>query len=142
MSQTHISSTLRQLVAERSGYSCSYCLTAQDIVGASFTIDHIVPEALGGTTTADNLCLACWSCNLIKGSRIAAIDPQTNEMARLFDPNTQKWNEHFTWQADGLLIIGLTPTGRATVHGLKLNRPPLINARRLWIKAGWHPPQE
>jgi hypothetical protein len=140
MSQTYIAPALRSLVAKKSGYRCSYCLTVEEIVGALFTVDHIIPESLGGTTTPDNLCLACWSCNLIKSDKIVALDPETGEIVRLFHPNTQTWQEHFTWQANGLLIVGLTPTGRATVNALKLNRPPLINARRLWLKVGWHPP--
>jgi len=109
-------------------------------VGARFTVDHIIPESLGGTTTLDNLCLACWGCNLIKQDRIAALDPETGEVVRLFHPHKQDWHEHFTWVAGGLFIVGLTPTGRATVSALKLNRAPLVSARRLWIEAGWHPP--
>jgi hypothetical protein len=141
MSQTRITPVLRRIVAEKSGYRCSYCLTAEEIVGTLFTVDHIVPESLGGLTTTENLCLSCWSCNLIKSDRIVAIDPLTGETTRIFHPNTQTWSDHFVWEAGGLLIVGLTPTGRATVNGLKLNRPPLVNARRLWIDAGWHPPQ-
>lgn len=99
MSQTRITTALRRLVAEKSYHRCSYCLTVEEIVGALFTVDHIIPESLGGTTTSDNLCLACWSCNLIKGDRITALDPQTGETVRLFHPHTQVWSEHFTWQA-------------------------------------------
>ncbi|MFQ5594708.1 MAG: HNH endonuclease [Anaerolineae bacterium] len=87
MSKAHIPPPVRQAVAERSSNRCSYCLTPEDIVGAHFTIDHVVPESLGGTTTQDNLCLACWSCNLIKHDRIAASDPETGETVRLFHPN-------------------------------------------------------
>lgn len=142
MSRTRIPPALRELVAERSHHRCSYCLTPERIVGARFTIDHIIPESLGGTTTPDNLCLACWGCNLIKQDRVAALDPETGEMVRLFHPHKQDWNEHFAWVAGGLFIVGLTATGRATVSALKRNRAPLVNARRLWIEAGWHPPAE
>ena len=95
MSHAFISPALRQTVAERSGCRCSYCQTAESITGALFTVDHIVPESLGGHTTLDNLCLACWSCNLIKGDRIVATDPETGATVRLFNPNTQEWHEHF-----------------------------------------------
>jgi hypothetical protein len=40
------------------------------------------------------------------------------------------------------LIVGLTPTGRATIEALKLNREPLVNLRRLLYAAGEHPPLE
>ena len=140
MSQTSIPAALRQAVADHFQHRCSYCLTPEHIVGAEFTIDHIVPQALGGASAEDNLCLACWRCNLLKGDRIAAVDPETGGVVRLFSPRTQDWFEHFMWQASGLLIVGLTPTGRATVAALRLNRDVLVNARRLWIHAGWHPP--
>jgi len=38
------------------------------------------------------------------------------------------------------LIIGLTPTGRATVEVLKLNREGLVNLRQVLYAAGKHPP--
>lgn len=107
-----------------------------------FTLDHIIPESLNGSNEIDNLCLACWECNILKNDRITGFDLQTGLEIRLFNPNTQIWREHFTWQENGLLITGTTPIGRATVETLKLNRPHLVNARQLWIAAGWHPPQD
>jgi len=142
MSRDRIPPAMRRAVAERSRHRCCYCLTAEDMVGVPFTVDHIVPESLGGPTTLDNLCLACWGCNLIKRDRIAALDPETGVIVRLFHPNKQVWREHFAWEAGGLYIVGLTPIGRATVNALRLNRAPLIRARRLWIAAGWHPPHD
>ena len=142
MSSPGISKTIRRKVAEQSRYRCSYCQSQEEYVGMQFTIDHIIPESLGGLTILENLCLACWDCNLIKHNRIAAIDPQTAQLVPLFHPNLQKWHEHFAWQKDGLLVMGKTAIGRATVQALKLNRPILITARHRWIEAGWHPPQE
>lgn len=141
MSHSYIPVKLRQFATKQARYLCSYCQTAQKIVGADFTIDHIVPEALGGQTTADNLCLACWQCNLAKGDRITGLDPTTGQLERIFHPLQQRWSEHFQWVNDGLLIQGVTPTGRATVYALDLNRTPLVRSRTLWIAAGWHPPQ-
>jgi len=142
MSHTYIPRALRLSVAERGGYRCSYCQTAQEVTGAEFTIDHIVPESLGGRTTEDNLCLACWLCNVTKNDRIAGIDPESGVMVPLYNPYTQRWAAHFRWVEDGLVIVGLTPTGRATVNAIKLNRPSLVISRRLWVAAGWHPPGE
>lgn len=139
MSQPSVSHALRAAVAEHYKHRCCYCLTSEHIVGAELTIDHIVPQALGGTSDEENLCLACWRCNLLKRDRIVAIDPQTGNAVRLFNPRLQNWFEHFAWQDGGLVIAGLTPTGRATVSALRLNRVVLVNARRLWIEAGWHP---
>ncbi len=61
---------------------------------------------------------------------------------RLFNPRTQVWPEHFAWSEEGDLIVGLTPTGRATVVALNLNRPSLVKARQLWVSVGWHPPKD
>ncbi|MEM7538310.1 MAG: HNH endonuclease signature motif containing protein [Chloroflexota bacterium] len=127
-------------MSEKSNYLCSYCKTAEEVVGTHFTIDHILPESMGGPTTIDNLCLACWDCNLAKSNRIMAKDMITGQTVRLFDPNQQLWEEHFEWNQNGLIIMGLTSIGRATVDAIKLNRPPLVRSRRLWIKFGLHPP--
>lgn len=140
MSITPISTLLRHQVAERAKFRCSYCRTLEAITGASFTVDHIISEALGGLTVLENLCLACWPCNLRKGKRLVAIDPDTGQRVRLFHPNQQHWNEHFGWVEGGLLIIGQTATGRATIAALRMNDPEHVNGRRIWIRAGYHPP--
>lgn len=135
-----ISVSLREQVAERSQYRCNYCQTQQSVVGISFTIDHIMPKSLGGPTALDNLCLACWDCNMIKGNQTDTIDAQTGMPIRLFHPNHQKWSEHFRWSENGIQLIGVTPIGQATIRTLKLNRPVLIESRRRWVIVGWHPP--
>lgn len=142
MSSTHISLELRQQIAERDHHLCSYCRTAEKIVGGEFTIDHILPESLNGATEVHNLCLACWRCNLIKGNRIVGSHPLSGALERFYHPAEQQWTDHFVWMEAGLFIRGLTPTGRAKVHALRLNRPKLIESRRLWITVGWHPPQD
>jgi hypothetical protein len=105
-------------------------------------MDHLIPEALGGLTEEDNLWLACSLCNDHKGQRIVALDPETGEVVRLFDPRHQVWREHFRWTAGATRIIGLTPEGRATVSTLSLNRPALVAAREAWVSVEWHPPKD
>jgi len=131
---------VRATVARQARYRCSYCQSQEDVVGALFTLDHIVPQALGGSDELDNLCLACWDCNRIKQTHVTGIDPLTGERIPLFDPNRQQWAEHFAWSEDAQIVTGLTPTGRATVAQLQLNRPILVRARERWVRAGWHPP--
>lgn len=142
MSKTYVPKALRELVAEQARYRCGYCLTQEAVVGAPMEIEHLLPEVLGGLTEEGNLWLACPLCNNHKGDRIAATDPETGELVRLFNPRHQHWPEHFAWTAAGDQIVGLTATGRATVVALKLNRPPLVRARRRWVVAGWHPPSD
>ena len=37
-------------------------------------------------------------------------------------------------------MLGLTPTGRAAVEVMRLNRPGLLELRRLLVMAKLHPP--
>ena len=60
----------------------------------------------------------------------------------LFNPRLAQWSEHFTWRAGYTEIIGLTESGRATVDALQLNRPAVVNLRRVLVLAGVHPPAE
>ena len=137
-----VSEYLRRFVRERAGNRCEYCLCHQDYVFGILQIDHVMPIAKGGSDTEDNLCLACELCNQHKWTKTEHTDPQTGKSVALFDPRKQKWNEHFTWNTDGTIIIGLTDYGRATVDALKLNNDLSVNVRRNWVRAGWHPPGE
>ena len=105
-------------------------------------LEHIVPEARGGSTEEANLWLACSPCNSHKADRTTALDPLSGQRVDLFDPRRQKWVDHFTWVDGSSRIFGLTATGRATIEALKLNRAPLVRARRRWASVGWHPPND
>ncbi len=105
-------------------------------------IEHIMPLAAGGETIEDNLWLSCPLCNGHKATKTHDLDPLTDETVQLFNPRHQDWFEHFRWSENGQEIIGLTPVGRATVAALKLNNQYLLRARRRWVLAGWHPPEQ
>lgn len=60
-----ISQALRKFVFERDAYRCVYCGDWHDL-----TVDHIYPEALGGTLDPDNLQTLCRPCNSKKGTRV------------------------------------------------------------------------
>ena len=81
----------------------------------------VVPVVAGGQSTSENLALACVSCSLRKGARLVTVDPYTGEEVVLFDPRRDAWRLHFRW--DGVRVVGITPTGRATVMALHMNRP-------------------
>ena len=132
---------LRLQVIRRANRRCEYCQTPMAIV-VEMEVDHILPQSAGGETTLDNLCLACVGCNGFKLAFQEAVDPETGKTALLFNPRTQTWSEHFAWSEDGMRVIGLSPTGRATIERLRVNRENVIEARRIWVQAGWHPPAE
>jgi hypothetical protein len=129
---------LRRLVVRRAGRRCEYCGLAQEGQEATFHIDHIIPRAEGGATAAENLALACVSCSLRKEARRSAVDPETGRSVTLFHPRRQRWARHFRW--DGVAVVGLTATGRATVAALQMNRPLILAIRREEALRGRHPP--
>lgn len=142
MSKAHIPRSLRQRVMTEFGNQCAYCHSLTAITGARLVIDHIIPEAAGGETTQENLCVACHSCNEFKGAKTEAEDPLTGERVPLFHPRRHRWNDHFSWSEDGTMIIGLSAVGRATVQALNMNHLDVVEARRRWVRVGWHPPAE
>lgn len=103
-------------------------------------VDHVVPRSQGSETVFDNLCFACRRCNEFKGATIEFADPLTSETIPLFNPRHQTWEEHFAWDASGIHLVGLTPIGRVTILVLRMNNEIILNARRRWVSAGWHPP--
>jgi hypothetical protein len=141
MSAGRIPAAVRRRVAEAAHRRCGYCQTSQHVVGPLLEIDHLVPEARGGTSDESNLWLACPLCNGAKADQVEAPDPETGVVVTLFNPRTDPWAEHFAWSVDGSTIIGTTAIGRATVAALKVNSPDMVATRRLWVAAGWHPPK-
>jgi hypothetical protein len=86
------------------------------------------------------LCLACELCNQYKWTKTESLEPESGKIVPLFNPRNQKWKDHFTWNLDGIEIIGITACGRATIDALKLNNNLAIIVRKNWVQAGWHPP--
>lgn len=50
-------------IAARDEHRCVYCGATAESTGAPLHFDHLVPRSAGGADTADNLVLACRSCN-------------------------------------------------------------------------------
>jgi 5-methylcytosine-specific restriction endonuclease McrA len=142
-----VNSTTRKLVRERAKYLCEYCHSSEEASAALFAIDHIIPQSFSNSSDEpDNLALACQRCNGYRYNFTTGIDPETDKKIPLFNPRKQKWSDHFIWSVDGLKIIGITEIGRATCNRLDLNderhnEGSIVKARKLWIKGGWHPPQ-
>jgi len=140
MSRTTIPEALRRQVLEDAGHRCGYCQSDELLTGIPLSTEHLLPVAAGGPTVRDNLWRSCRPCNELKGTQTHAVDPETGEIAPLFNPRTQSWHTHLRWSDDGTVLLGITPSGRATIEALQLNRPMLRSARRRWVLVGWHPP--
>jgi hypothetical protein len=125
---------LRRLVRQRADERCEYCRIPQSALDATLQIEHIVAQQHGGVTQEWNLGLACDRCNLQKGPNLSRIDPDTGQIVGLFHPRQQSWEEHFQFR--GPLVIGLTPTGRATVAVLKMNEGRRVHLRSQLQAAG------
>lgn len=125
-----------ELVARRAGFRCEYCCAPESVNNFGFEVEHIVPPSGGGGNEAGNLALACRACNVRKSDRTSFKDPHTGQTVPLFHPRRDSWTEHFRVDRDQGLIMGITPTGRATVNALDLNHPRQVVARLLWIQHG------
>jgi hypothetical protein len=141
MSKKRLSAKDRDFVAERACFLCEYCRISQDFSTVNFSVEHIVPAALGGTNALDNLAYSCQLCNNHKFTHTHAIDPETRESVPLFHPRQDQWDAHFRWSDDFQMIVGISPTGRATVDKLHLNRKGAVNLRRVLHADGSHPPK-
>ena len=127
-----INERTRQFVRQRAKYLCEYCHSPERSSSDIFTIDHLMPRSLGGSDEVANLALACRRCS---GKEVA-----------IFNPRLQQWRDHFIWIANGLIILGTTPIGRATCLRLDFNdelhnQGFIQESRQLWIQGGWHPPE-
>ena len=131
---------LRRQVADRAKGYCAYCRSSEHLMGVTFEVDHIIPEASGGRTVLENLCLSCPVCNRSKAQRLLVADPVTQELVPLFHPVDEEWHHHFQWTENGSQLLGLTPTGRATIVALRMNREAIIQLRRYWTILGLYPP--
>ena len=128
----------RRQVIRRAEDCCEYCGLSQAGQEALFHADPVVPVTAGGTAALENLALAGVSCSLRKGARQRAPDHKTGKDVPLFHPRREVWGRHFRW--DGARILGLPPTGRATVAALSMNRPLALAIRREEAVRGRHPP--
>ncbi|MCB0565983.1 MAG: HNH endonuclease [Phaeodactylibacter sp.] len=135
-----ISRARKEQVGKRADHCCEYCLSQADYSPDPFSVEHIIPASKGGTNGLDNLAYSCQGCNNRKYNHTEAIDPVTNSTVQLFHPRQQRWKDHFQWNTSQTILTGLTPTGRATVQKLELNRKGVVNLRYILVLIGEHPP--
>lgn len=91
---------IKQFVFARDGGRCRQCGSAGDL-----QFDHIIPVALGGGSTADNLQILCGPCNRRKGAGLTSGYPNPpaqgpaapGRMTPSSSPADQPW-----WKQSGL----------------------------------------
>jgi hypothetical protein len=131
----------RKRIEKRANNLCEYCQLPQEFSTQSFVIEHILPVSKGGSDDLENLALACSACKNSKYNKTEAVDPQSLIIAELYNPRKNVWNEHFAWNADFSLIVGLTAKGRATITALKTNHNRTVHIRNFLHSVGKHPPK-
>ena len=75
----------RRNIFERDDYTCQYC--GRQPPERELSLDHVVPRSRGGSSTWDNLVVACVRCNDRKGSRL----PNEVGMGLLRRPEKPHW---------------------------------------------------
>ena len=103
-----VSAQTRKLVRERAKSLCEYCHSPEYLNSDRFTMEHLLPQSLGGTDEIDNLALACSRCNGRRYNFTTGIDPQSQQEVLLFNPRQKQWSMYYVWSVDGLLIIAKT----------------------------------
>jgi HNH endonuclease len=138
------SASTRNLVRERAAGLCEYCHAQECWQFVRFTLDHIVPRSAEVNDEPDNLALACRNCNERRSDRCETPDPDGGVMVPLFNPRADHWNDHFAWDSSRTRIVGLTPTGRATIDLLDCNDERhdghAVRIRERDVADGYHPP--
>jgi len=71
----NVAEELARTLRARAQGRCQYCLMHESLQGATFHIEHIVPQSRGGISDMGNLALACPGCNLHKAAKTTAVDP-------------------------------------------------------------------
>lgn len=140
MPEPRISTSERARVAEHAKGCCEYCQSQEQYSPDPFSVEHIIPLSKGGTNTLDNLAFAGQGCNNRKYTSIQAFDPVSQSSVPIYHPRQHSRAEHFAWSDNGVILLGLSPIGRAAVEKLQLNRSGLVKLRRILIEAGEHPP--
>jgi 5-methylcytosine-specific restriction endonuclease McrA len=115
---SRISNKLDKQIRQQAKNRCGYCLLPQKLNPQLLEIEHIVAIANGGTNDEENLWLACRECNSHKSTKTDGFDVETNRRVKIFNPRTQNWKRHFTFNDDKTEIIGKTACGRITVTEL------------------------
>lgn len=142
MARPYIPVAVERAMRQRARERCEYCQSPSAIASAPFSLDHIHPDSLGGSSDESNLAFSCSFCNGAKGDKTHAPDPETGLPCPLFHPRRDRWSDHFQWSEGALSIVALTPVGRATLAALGLNRVELQNLRRVLVRSEIHPPAD
>jgi HNH endonuclease len=106
----------------------------------------VQPQSAAGSDKADNLALACRTCNKRRGNRLDGRDPDIGEVVPFFNPPRDRWTEHFIWAVTRVRIVWQASTGWVEVELLDLNddrhEGTVIRVRQRDMVDAYHPPSD
>lgn len=114
-----VTAPVRRRVAQRAVYTCEYCFAQDENSFIGFEVNHIISRKHNGSNEESNLAYACPDCNRDKGTDIASIDWDNQQIVRFFNPRTDIWPEHFRLSSE--FIEPLTAIGKVTVAIFRFN---------------------
>ncbi len=126
-------SSYRPFVRHDFAECCGYCLLHELLAAGAgnFELDHFRPQSLFPDLIEDyfNLYYSCHVCNQYKGATWPSVE-LTRAGFGYLDFCREGFFEHFQERPDGFWEP-LTPKAKYTEARLRLNRPHLIEIRRL-----------
>jgi hypothetical protein len=123
----------RKPVREDFRSTCAYCLLEEKWAAGveNFEIDHFRPQSKFPNLSMNfyNLYWACHVCNRTKGIQWPA--PKLRGVEITFvDLCAESFDDHFVERANGIWD-GKTQAAKYSIEALRLNRPHLVEIRRL-----------
>lgn len=104
-----VSKRLRFEILRRDNHACRYC--GRSAPEVKLTIDHVVPETLGGSDDPDNLVAACSDCN---GGKSSA-SPDATMVADVAS-DAVRWSAAIKQAADEMALHDNTAVYEAVVN--------------------------
>lgn len=80
-------------VFKRDGFACQYCGRTPPAV--TLEVDHVHPQASGGTDDITNLLTSCFDCNSGKGARhLDSVPPQVAAQAEILKEKKEQLDQY------------------------------------------------
>ena len=111
MPDVRLNSDQRQLVADRACGCCEYCRAPAAYSATRSRSSTLCRAVRGGETDVSNAAYSCQGCNNHKYTAIQGFDVVVGEAVPLYHPRLNRWQDHFAWNDDLTIILGITPTG-------------------------------
>jgi hypothetical protein len=120
--------SLRQALIDEFNNECGYCRSKLGLTSKP-QIDQFYPKSIYPEKAfqLDNLVLSCSVCNVCKANKFPL---DSGGLPLLLNPRVDDFKEHISVEKDGT-AIAITDRGKTTIEILHLNRPELVDDRKV-----------